>query len=204
MNMIKKTLASISALFLFVNLNGCQMLDSVNAMIDNTNDIANNVEKLASIGSSQSANEPEENLPDVDGLKYVSYKKLCEDSIKSSSYASDTYVDKYYTKIDNAEFSGSNLFFFNYNYDKDSKIYVTLALFRSNELLQNALSKKDKQFLNQQKDYLKKLSDEKVKLNINEKMIVSTGVVPIRIISTRHHPTATYEYFTCNINTSSH
>ena len=198
MNMIKKTLASVSALFLFVNLTGCQMLDSVNAMIDNTNDLANNVEKLASIGSSQSANEPEENLPDVDGLKYVSYKKLCEDSMKSSDYARNTYVNKYYTKIDNAEFSNSGIFFIWYEYNKDYSVNLSLELFPDdNESYQNLLSKKDKQFLNKQKKYLKKLNEDKVKLGINEKMITSTGVVPIKSIYTFKK---IGDYFDCKIN----
>lgn len=198
MNMIKKTLASVSALFLFVNLTGCQMLDSVNAMIDNTNDLANNVEKLASTGSTQSANEPEENLPDVDGLKYVSYKKLCEDSMKSSDYARNTYVNKYYTKIDNAEFSNSGIFFIWYEYNKDYSVNLSLELFPDdNESYQNLLSKKDKQFLNKQKKYLKKLNEDKVKLGINEKMITSTGVVPIKSIYTFKK---IGDYFDCKIN----
>lgn len=198
MNMIKKTLASVSALFLFVNLTGCQMLDSVNAMIDNTNDLANNVEKLASTVSTQSANEPEENLPDVDGLKYVSYKKLCEDSMKSSDYARNTYVNKYYTKIDNAEFSNSGIFFIWYEYNKDYSVNLSLELFPDdNESYQNLLSKKDKQFLNKQKKYLKKLNEDKVKLGINEKMITSTGVVPIKSIYTFKK---IGDYFDCKIN----
>lgn len=196
--MIKKTLASVSALFLFANLTGCQILDSVNAMIDNTNDIANNVEKLASTGSTQSANEPEENLPDVDGLKYVSYKKLCEDSMKSSDYARNTYVNKYYTKIDNAEFSNSGIFFIWYEYNKDYSVNLSLELFPDdNESYQNLLSKKDKQFLNKQKKYLKKLNEDKVKLGINEKMITSTGVVPIKSIYTFKK---IGDYFDCKIN----
>lgn len=201
--MIKKNLVSLSALFIFSNLSGCQLMDSVNTMIDNTK----------SIVASQSENEPEENLPDVDGLKYVSYKKLCSDAIKSYDYAKDTYVDKYYTKIDNAEFSGGSLFFIDYDYDKDYRVRLSLSLFPlgyddkdfsitpKGTKATDPLTKKERQFINEQKKYLKKLNEERVKLGIDEKMIVSTGIVPIRKSVFTQHKTSSYgEYFDCKIN----
>lgn len=198
--MIKKNLVSLSALFIFSNLSGCQLMDSVNTLIDNTK----------SIVASQSENEPEENLPDVDGLKYVSYKKLCSDAIKSYDYANDTYVDKYYTKIENAEFSGSSNFYLWYDYDKSSRVFLTLRLFTSSDGKTytdfiskkeiDHLPKKNRQFINEQKKYLKKLNEEKVKLDINEKMIVSTGIVPIRRIFAIDQAKLYDNFYKCEIN----
>lgn len=209
MNMIKKTLASVSALFLFVNLNGCQMLDSVNAMIDNTNDLVDNVSKLGSTDSeiAQPANAPEENLPDVNGLKYASYWQVCEDFHKSSVYAEKKYYGKYYVKAE-GRFTGDSWFFVQ---NADEIVFNRVNTGKANKLdapLEHFYNLTIHNF--NDKKYIESLANKYMNYKGNEPFIASTGIVVINTVKIGSEYTAisrvsggklsSKNYYSCQIS----